>query len=180
MHFYNKDATFAQIPIYLYGKLGYDLSVLKINVSSKEFKGLGLIHSQFWRQALKVWLDCNVNIPTDNVDYYDEVIWNNSKVKYRHNVLMWEHWIKNDIVYVGDLFLNDRFHSLEYVQTRLGNNANVYFQYYALYNVLPHEWRRPMTETWILPDPVFCGIQLNKLSPKIIRLKLLQKSSVMK
>ena len=57
--FTNRNSLFSQIPQSLLELLGSDFSALKCNISSKEFKGLGLISSQFWRQAIKVWIDNN-------------------------------------------------------------------------------------------------------------------------
>ena len=48
---------FSVLPMSYFGKLGKDLSVLHSSVNSREFNGLDIIKSHFWKKNLKVWLD---------------------------------------------------------------------------------------------------------------------------
>ena len=172
--FTNRNSLFSQIPQSLLEILGSDFSALKCNISSKEFKGLGLISSQFWRQAIKVWIDNNrdQDVPPNN--YFGETIWNNDKIRYKHNVLFWKSWCDCDFTYVGDLFLDDNFLTLDNAKNSLGKNATVHFQYFALFNALPAEWRVPQAGEWYLNEPMFCKEKISLLSTKSVRLNLVK------
>ena len=172
--FNHKDSLFSQIPQSLFDTLGDDFSVLKCTVSSKEFKGLGLITSQFWRQALKVWIDNNSDqaVPLNN--YYDQVIWNNDRIRFKHNVLFWKSWC-NKFNYVGDLFVDDSFATLDQAKNSLGKNATVHFQYFALFNALPADWRFPQVEDWHINEPMFCKEKVSQFSTKSVRINLVKK-----
>ena len=174
--FDKRDSLVSQIPLSLYGRLGTDLSTLNSSVTSKEFKGLGLISSQFWRQAFKVWIDNNTFSYEDGLAMhpYNQVIWNNTNIRYKHNVLMWENWCP-DFVFINDLFLDDQFVSLEQVQNSLGKNATVYFQYFALINAIPAEWKSPQVDDLDILEPTFGNEKVSQLSTKSIRLSLLKK-----
>ena len=51
--------------------------------------------------------------------------------------------------------LDDKFMTLDYVQSALGKNATVYFQYYALFNALPLSWKTPQVDDWVINEPTF-------------------------
>ena len=169
-----RSALFSQIPLSLLEILGTDFSVLKSSVTSKEFKGLGLISSQFWRQALKIWLDYNLSDEQPDRNFYDQPIWNNTLIRYKHDVLYWNNWC-SQFTHVNDLFLDDKFMTLDYVQSVLGKNATVYFQYYALFNALPLSWKTPQVDDWVINEPTFCNEKLSQLCTKSIRSNLVKK-----
>ena len=172
---YNRrDSLFSQIPLFLFDKVGADFSVLRSDVSSREFKGLGLIDSQFWRQALKTWIDYNCEQTAQTDNYYDQIIWNNDKIRFKHNVLFWQDWCSK-YPYVGDLFVDDNFISLDQAKHSLGNNATVHFQYYALYNALPAEWRVPQIGDWYTNEPMFCKEKVSQLTTKSVRINLVKR-----
>ena len=170
----NRDSLFAQIPLALLDKVGADFSVLKCNVSSKEFKGLGLIGSQFWRQALKTWIDYNCEQTVQSGNYYDQIIWNNDKIRFKHNVLFWQDWC-SEYSYVGDLFVDDNFITLNQAKNSFGNNATVHFKYFALFNALPVDWRIPQRLDWHSNEPMFCKEKVSQFSTKSVRINLVKK-----
>ena len=167
--FNNRDARFSQIPMSLFERIGPDLSLLKCNVTSKEFKGLGLITSQFWKQALKIWFDHNLFKDIAITNYYGQVLWNNSRIRYKHNVLFFENWCYT-FPYVGDLFVDGNFMSLDSIQNILGKSGKVFFQYYALVNALRNEWRNHDLNDWNMnQEPTFCDEKISNLTTKSIR-----------
>ena len=172
--FNNRDSLFSQIPLSLLDKVGSDCSVLKCDVSSREFKGLGLINSQFWRQALKTWLDYNCEQTVLSGNHYDQIIWNNDKIRYKHNVLFWKNWC-SQFSYVGDLFVDDDFITLNQAKNSIGDNATVHFQYFALFNALPVDWRIPQIEDWHTNEPMFCKEKVSQFTTKSVRVNLVKK-----
>ena len=83
----NKEASFACIPLYFYEKLGNDLSALRSNLTSNYFKGLEEIRPEFWRCAMEIWLNSNVEPEPEEVNIEHQPLWNNDNIKYRNTVL---------------------------------------------------------------------------------------------
>ena len=72
--------------------------------------------------------------------------------------------------YVGDLFVDGNFMSLDSIQNILGKSGKVFFQYYALVNALRNEWRNHDLNDWNMnQEPTFCDEKISNLTAKSIR-----------
>jgi hypothetical protein len=81
------------IPLYCLNKQGYKLSVLDSSVLYKDFIGLDLIISRFWKRVLSSWLLHNRDSACssdelDGQDIYSQVLWNNKFIVYKQKTLM--------------------------------------------------------------------------------------------
>ena len=89
-------------------------------------------------------------------------------------------WIAHGYIYVQDLFIDDIYVSYEYVRNTIGDDGTLLFEYHAILNALPMNWRNPDTIQATDPvEPQFCGIQLNLITAGSIRRKLLENRSKM-
>ena len=159
-------------------KLGFRLAVLHSNTSSKNFCGFQTIKSKFWTQALKAWLDCNTKYTRDDIHAMDvacQGLWNNVNIMYKGKTLFFKRWIGSDILFVGDMFTDERFLTLDQVRSIVGVYPGIEFDYYALFNALGSAWRDPeiLTE-FTFPEPRFMGHKITGISSKLIRSELLK------
>ena len=170
----NKDAFFSVLPMSYFGKLGLDLSVLHSSVKSKEFIGLDMIKSHFWKKALKVWLDYNGQM-SEIQHIANQPIWNNDMIKYKNRPLMFTNWINAGYIFVGDLFIDDNLVTLDYICANLGPDANLIFQYNAVYNSLSADWRNPaVVGNFGEVTANFRGQDLPQVTTKFVRDSLVQ------
>jgi hypothetical protein len=170
--FCNPDAKYASIPWYYYELLGKDMSVLRASVSSKEFIGIKLVKSQYWRSALKIWLDNNncINKLNDVENVANQPLWNNALIKYKNKPIMFPNWVSNGFTDVGDLFFDNNYVSLERVANSVGPYGGLVFDYYALLNALPRQWRvANQVDAIGEENPTFCGKPLSIITVKNAR-----------
>ena len=178
----NPDAKYSAIPCHYYEELGMDLSVFDSNVPAKHFQGLQFIKSVFWSKVLLAWLDTKTTIDLNSIeeiDVYNQVLWNNNIIRYKGKSLMFKPWISAGYVYVGDLFLDDVYLTLEQLEHKLGQpKALLAFQYFALYNALPETWRQPREHVIFDPSaPMFHGRDIECVTTKYAREKFLEYKS---
>ena len=90
---------------------------------------------------------------------------------------MWKSWISGGFVYIGDLFVDDLYVTLDQLERVLGKPRGQFmFQYFALYNTLPIAWRQPQEIVDFNPDVlVYCGRNVSAISNQFIRKKQLEK-----
>ena len=80
-------------------------SVFSSNVTTKDFKGFQLIHNIFWEEAVKLWLDVK-GVVTSNIVQQNDIIMNNTNIRFKRNTLFIPNLIARKIVYVKDLYIN--------------------------------------------------------------------------
>ena len=56
---------------------------------------------------------------------------------------MFTNWINAGYIFVGDLLIDDDLVTLDYICANLGRDADLIFQYNAVYNSLPADWWNP-------------------------------------
>ena len=177
--FCNHSSVYTYIPNFYYDKLGMDLSIFKSNVKVKCFKGLENIQSVFWHKVLCAWLASQPTYGCDQVsesEVLNQVIWNNEIIKFKGGVLMWKKWIKSGFIYLGDLFVDGEYITLDRAANAIEQPpGQLMFEYYALYNALPITWR-VQQEAWVdfnPVEPVFNDRSVLHLSSGSTRNKLL-------
>ena len=47
------------------------------------------------------------NVLKENIDIYKEMLWLNTHIRYRNEMLLFKNWIKSNIVFVGDIVNKD-------------------------------------------------------------------------
>ena len=117
------------------------------------------------------WLDTKTTIDLNSIeeiDVYNQVLWNNNIIRYKGKSLMFKPWISAGYVYVGDLFLDDVYLTLEQLEHKLGQpKALLAFQYFALYNPLTETWRQPREHAIFDPSaPMLHGRDIKSVTTK--------------
>ena len=86
------------VPCYYFNKLGSDLSVFNSNVDAKNFIGLDLIKSNFYKKLLIIWLNhkCKEETKSDN-------LWNNTLFVHRQKPLFFKYWQNKGVNFVKDV-----------------------------------------------------------------------------
>ena len=179
LHENTKWATIAYSEL---NRLGGDLSIFHSNVDYKKLKGLELIKNKFWKSVLHVWVEhnSNLNVTHDLVPMYrrdDQRLWNNSNILYKGKVLFFPQWIKAGVFTVGHLFdESGAFCSIGAVRERVGAYPNLWFEYNALYNALPPEWKEKSETLQVTYKPQFWDNDItacdnNSIRSKIVSLK---------
>jgi exonuclease III len=134
------------IPLYWLNKLGHKLSVLKSSVLYKDFIGLDLIKSRFWKRVLSTWLLHNKDSAgssdeLDAQDIYSQVLWNNKFIVYKRTPLMIQAGIRSGVIRVCDILKDKSIFSYEEFCNKLGSSPDRIIHYNALVNAIPSVWK---------------------------------------
>ena len=169
------EETWSAITRNEFSKLSGSLNVFKSTVVSvKSFKGFGLIQSKYWCDVLKPWLDKNSNnLEVTPCSVEDQNLWNNDDIKFKQNVLLFREWVNDGIYKLGHMFDDEgNFRTVNDIIEIVGNSAVRQFQYNAVYNAIPAEWRVKSGVNKVV-NPTFLGTKnLFLLSTKEIRRQL--------
>ena len=120
------EETWSAISRNEFQKLRWGLEVFKSNVMSvKDFKWFGLVHSKYWCNVLKTWLDENSNnLEVTPCSDQDQNPWNNDDLKFKQNMLFFREWVSPGIYKLCHMF-NDKgyFQTVNDVIEMIGNTA---------------------------------------------------------
>ena len=127
-------------------------------MSVKDFKGFGLIQSKYWCDVLKTWLDKNSNnLEVTPCSVEDQNPWNNDDIKFKQNVLFFRELVNAGIYKLGHMFDDDgNFWTVNDIIEIVGNSAVRQFQYNAVYNAIPAEWRVKGYQQTLRDIPSIC------------------------
>lgn len=173
----NKE-NWSYIPIWNLNPLGSKLSCFEINCSLKQLASstIKLIHSEFWRAVLLAVIKSKELVKREDVNennFSQQLLFNNSLVQYKNKTLYFKDWIKNGIERIQDMVNKNeaRLYSLKEIQEKTNlNPASLFFQYQAIINAIPNEWKN-----WVRIENVQCDnylkdkIGIYNTKPKIIR-----------
>ena len=107
------------------------------NVDIKEFRGLEMIKSEFWKEVIKVWLhkSCTENILKMNkLKVIDQPLFNNKNIRYKGNTLFLEKAIERGIFFINDVFKDGSIMTYTEFQNKYGNYVRAQFDYNIIYN----------------------------------------------
>ena len=107
------------IPTSLFSCFGSNLICFYSNISSKSFKGLEKIKSEFWSDVLKTWLDNN-NASNDTL--FNPILWNNRHFQHYGKPLYFQQWITNNIIILQDMLLQNQCISYDRLCEKLERN----------------------------------------------------------
>ena len=132
------------------------------------------MHSKYWCDVLKTWLDKNSNsLEVASCSVEDQNLWNNDDIKFKQNVLFFKEWINAGIYKLGHMFNDEGYlRSVNDIITIVGNSAARQFQYNAVFNVIPAEWRVRSGINQAVEPTLFWDKNLLLLSTKDIRRQL--------
>ena len=131
-----ENASWKAFPICYFRRVG-GLSAFKSTVKGNQFKGLGLIKNDFWRNVLKNWLNHkNSSIENDTLIDINDPVFNNAKVMFRSNTIFIESCIKRSMILIKDFMENEKVITFEIFQNRFGKTAETQLIYNIIYNAL--------------------------------------------
>ena len=88
---------------------------------------------------------------------------------------MFTNWINAGYIFVGYLFTGDNLVTLDYICANLGPDANLIFQYNAMYNSLSADWRNlAVVGNFGGVTATFRGQDLPQVTTKFVRDNLVQ------
>ena len=137
--------------------------------------GIEKIKNQFWKEVLLVYLEKKriyVNEEITKGTIGNQLIFNNSLIKYKGKVLHFQTWRQTGFHCIRDLIQNDTLLTLNEVQRKIGKNkAMVLFEYNALSNAIPNQWKEWITEGLESDQKLEydAEIELFKNKPKVIK-----------
>jgi hypothetical protein len=143
------ESVWSCIPKYWYNKLGEKLSVLESSVTCRDFIGMELIKSVFWKRVLSTWILNNKSSQVSAeevalVDIYSQVLWNNRFIVYKRTPLMILDCIKAGIIRVGDILKQKNIINYEDYVCKLDTSPNRLLEYNALVNSVPQVWKEKL------------------------------------
>ena len=141
-----KHDNWAEIPQWEYRKIATELNAFEINVNKDNHVILEKINSPFWKNVLathykyKKYLFSN---KVNNNNIKDQFLWYNQDLKYRNKELYFKRWHKGGIERMHHILNTDNTRILNYneIAEKIGNTAQLQFEYYAIINALPRDWK---------------------------------------
>jgi len=178
-------ACWKNIPLYYVNKLGMGINVFNCNCSFNQIntackKVIDTLPG-FYNNMFKVWFNtkCTSN-KADIADYYKQIVWNNDVVTINRKTLFYRDWIEAGFIFIYDLFDDDGLiYSFEYFRRRIKRTGSVLFQYFALCNALPSEWKKAQTQfDQIEYGIIFNSVPIEACSSKMFRHAMVNKRYV--
>ena len=145
--------NWALIPKWYFEQIASADKIFDVNCKASELQGISKIKNEFWKRALSTYLNCKQEDTFENVqkqNFKDQLIWNNSLLKYKSNTLFFPRWKHAGIESVNDLINENenRLFSLTEIQNMVKQNkANTLFEYNALLNAIPSLWKEWVTHS---------------------------------
>ena len=143
-------------------------------VSAKQFKGLSTIYSSFWKRVLTIWLDYNRN--NNSSPLLNQVIFNNSCIQYKDTLWM-PNCIKNNILRVSDVCLNNRVLTFDEFKNKYPYLSNVRMTHNVIYNAISKNMLEGKTQTDCSNNAYFRGHLVGDIGRKKF-LKLIQENEI--
>ena len=115
-----------------------------------------LIESNFWKRVIDTWCKIGYDsstISTSPEDLLHKPLFFNKEIKYHNNSLYFPQWIKQNILYIHDLFQNFTFLEYKELSQVIKKYPGFIFDYNALINAIPKNWK----------------IMLNNIAPETIQ-----------
>ena len=155
--------------------------LFECSLTDKDCKHLRF-SSSFLKDVVTSWTKLN-NPNTEQV-VHKQIIWNNSKIKNRGNVLFFNEWYERGIKFVEHIFdfRSKMFYTFEHLKWLYNIPSGDYLKYYTLIHSIPPEWKYKLkTEDVVYGAPSFLinKIYNNKLKlNKIAYIKLIRQKSI--
>ena len=106
----------------------------------KSIRGIESVENIFWKKVLETWTMLNNNNVTEVK--LTQPIFNNKLLIYQGTPLFNKQCILSDILWVKDLFINDRFMTREEFNNTVGAGAGNYMNYNLLRTVVLNKVNR--------------------------------------
>ena len=123
-----KNGSEMSIALYTFEKIG-GLSIFQSNIDIKSIKGLELISSPFWKDVLKAWIENNK--PKSEITMNDALN-NNRNITVNNQVIFIKNAIKNNILYLRDVIVDDRIITYKEYEEKVGSQASNLIDYVTI------------------------------------------------
>ena len=125
----NHDEKWKLIVKQIFSSFGTNLTCFYSNVKCRNFKGLHLIKSYFWKSVLQAWLDKNKHDISQPVPTF---LWNNSFMTYQGTVLFFPEWIKGNILSLNDVYGPAGVITYNDICQKIGHAPSRMLEYYVV------------------------------------------------
>ena len=117
-----------------------DVTIWKCNLKHSDVPKL--FQKCFWREVLSDWCQYNFVEPCNNSDILNQIIWANSCIKINNTPVIWEKWIRKNILFVSDILdeNGDIRSGDEEVGTWAANNGE-WLNLRSLLDAIPSCWK---------------------------------------
>ena len=136
-------ANWKLIPQKYFGVLGKNWLIFKLNLDNKKILDYIRNIPCFYKEVLKSWIFAGggqTKTPKTFSDIRKQIIWGNKYITHKNDYVIFQNWIKSDIIFINDIIGNDGNISYEYIFTKLINKSNWIAEYSILRQSLPREW----------------------------------------
>ena len=123
------------IPKSMFSLFGKGCSFLNFPLDLKEFKGLELVKSVFWKHTIKVWLTNN-KIRSEDGNKLRQCLWNNHNIVYNNKVIHFVNWAEKGITFVDQLLRNNVILTLDEIGQLVGRTASLPLEYIVVRNAV--------------------------------------------
>lgn len=131
-------------------KVGGIEYVSKCRLENPYFILNNLIDSEFWKRVTYTWTNLLFEQKMSTLssdDILQQPIFFNSEIRYHKNPLHFPYWIKNNILYLRDIFSNGKLMEFKDLSNKLNRQPGLIFDYNALRNAIPYNWKLNLRST---------------------------------
>ena len=98
----------------------------------------------FLKDILMAW--SKLNIKPIIYNHFNEILWNNSKIRIDDNTVFYKRWSELGIKYIKDIYDDETkvYCSFRKIQHKFGVPNSDYLRYLSLLNSIPKDWRRKL------------------------------------
>ena len=141
---------------------------LTANTTKKETKGLENIKSQYWKQALKTWIEIkHATYKEKEREEINHSLWNNYSIKCQGKVLLFQDWAKMGISTIEDITDNEgKIVLQEIIEEKIGRSPNRIIEYLAIKQAVTNFIRQKYNNSFIPQNNEKNCVLLN--NPKLV------------
>ena len=141
----SSEEKWTYIPRWFFSKLANGLGVFNFNCRSKYVKGIDKIGNVFWKTVLSTYLDNKKLITEEDIDeenFHQQILWNNTLIQYKQNVLFFPDWKRHGIEYMIDIIKDNekRLFTVEEIKQKIGCRGSIVLDFNAVINAIPRTW----------------------------------------
>ena len=133
------------LPTYYFNQYGTNMLIFKMNIDS--FKCLPSVRLNiplFYKEILENFIELRNSvkskIPKSFFDVRTQIIWGNQYIKYNGKCLIYNNWIKSNIIFINDIIVNGKVDQ-NTVLTKLTDKSNWMSEYLKCINAIPKKWK---------------------------------------
>ena len=102
----------------------------------------------FYKEVLKCWNlsgGGNQEKPTTFTEIRKQILWNNKYIKFENKPVIFDNWIKSNIIYINDIIDANGCISQEIILSKLKNKSNWIAEIQTLKKAIPFEWKQSLS-----------------------------------